>query len=356
MEFDNIKMKQPIPITIITGFLGSGKTSFLSRLLTAKNMSNSAVIINEFGEFGLDHLLVEQVDEQIFELPNGCLCCSARNELVDKMLDLAERRICNKLNFSRLIIETSGISDPVILIHNIWNEPRIRTLFQLSNIITLVSAVEPAHSPHGIEKAGSALAISDTILISKSDLLPAKSRDRDLAHLLSRIELLNTGASCHILPLSVDQLNDITNNNPMIAEPKNQQIPHPGHSISCRTLTLTHPHPLPVATVISLLDALLSRYREDMLRIKGLALTTEIPDCPLVIQAVGSILSPSIRLNKWIDLPQTRLTVIHTGNIARDIIALFEGFLNIPRPDQPDRTAIVENPLSIPGLGTFRVR
>ena len=109
-----------IPITVITGFLGSGKTTLLSSLLKNKKMANTAVIINEFGEVGLDHLLVEHSKEKIVELESGCICCTIRDDLKTTLLDLADKRLSGNITaFNRVLIETTGLADPVPIIHTL---------------------------------------------------------------------------------------------------------------------------------------------------------------------------------------------------------------------------------------------
>ncbi len=343
-----------IPLTIITGFLGSGKTSFLSRLLSRRTGAEFAVIINEFGEHSLDHLLVDYISDQTFELPNGCLCCSARSEMVDKMTELAQGNQSGELDFNHLIIETSGISDPVNLIENILSNHQLRQSFRLTNLITLVSALEWQGNQSGFVEVSRQLSMSDTIVISKSDLLPQKTRSRDLAHLFTQIEQINPNANICILPLSAGELENILDSQPLSLNDSSFLPTGSEHKITCGTFTLSHNSPLPVATIESFLETLLARHDDRILRVKGLVFTMENPDQPLVIQSVGSTISPLSWLDTWNITAQTRLTVIHTGEIKENIRALFDSFLNLPALDQPDKSAITDNPLSITGIGKFK--
>ena len=347
-----------IPITIITGFLGAGKTRFLSQLLALPDMQNTLVVINEFGEFSLDHMLVENVtartNEQIFELPNGCLCCSAQGELVEKLISLFEQKQAGALNFNRLIIETSGVTDTKILVENLWNIDEIRQCYNLSKVITLVSALEWSQSQTRFDEVGQQLAISDVILISKSELLPVKTRDQEMAILLSEIELNSAAVPIHILPLEINQLKKVyeyCGENQIL---KNVANNNHTHAQIYKTFTLQSNNPISESTIELFMNTLLSKYPDNLLRVKGLVYTIENPQQPLVVQAVKSTLSPPTWLTGWNAPPATCLTVIHTGNVSKQITALFEGYLNIPGIDQPDKAALSDNPLSITGLGKFK--
>jgi G3E family GTPase len=350
----NIKdIQSSIPVVIITGFLGSGKTSFLSTILKLEELSKSAVIINEFGEYGLDHLLVEYSDSPIFELPNGCICCNARTDLIDKMLLLTSGRKHGTLDFDRIIIETTGVADTTNLIATLWNISAIRDEFQLSKIITVVSALEWPQIQSDFDEADSQLAISDAILISKSDLLPASTADQQLAHLKAAIGLVNDRADCFFLPLSPEQSCLLINDS------ETGSIPQPGsedqhhNTATYKSCTLSHSAPVSISTIEAFMDIMLERYGGNLLRVKGQVLTVENPTRPLIVQAVKSTLSPFSWLKRWSIPPQTRITVIHNGKSNEIFTNLFNAMMDIPSIDQPDKTALSDNPLSIRGHGKF---
>ena len=127
------------PVTVITGFLGSGKTTLLSALLKKKEMKNVAVIINEFGEVGLDHALVEHSDENIVELQNGCICCTIQGDLQKTMLDLIDKMSSGDISyFDKVIIETTGLADPVPIIHTLISSMDLQRIYNLDGVITVV--------------------------------------------------------------------------------------------------------------------------------------------------------------------------------------------------------------------------
>jgi Putative GTPases (G3E family) len=131
-----------IPITIITGFLGSGKTTLLSALLKQETMVNAAVIINEFGEVGLDHDLVETTDENIVELQNGCICCTIQDDLKSTLIDLIDKMQRKEISqFNKVVIETTGLADPVPIIHTLMTSLDLHRAYSIDGVITLVDAV-----------------------------------------------------------------------------------------------------------------------------------------------------------------------------------------------------------------------
>ena len=164
-----------IPITVITGFLGSGKTTLLSSLLRNNRMSNTAVIINEFGEVGLDHLLVEHSEENIIELASGCICCTIRGDLQKTLLELMSKRLTGDINpFNRLVIETTGLADPVPIIHTLINSFDLKKNYLLDGVITLVDAVNGEKTLDMHPEAVKQAAMAELIILSKTDLTDQK--------------------------------------------------------------------------------------------------------------------------------------------------------------------------------------
>ena len=134
--------QSPIPVSILTGFLGAGKSTLLNRLLRDPALADAAVIINEFGEIGIDHLLVERSGDSVIELANGCLCCTVRGALIDTLADLIDRMQTGRIKpISRVIIETTGLADPVPVLMAIMAHPAIAATFRVDGVVTLVDAV-----------------------------------------------------------------------------------------------------------------------------------------------------------------------------------------------------------------------
>lgn len=159
------------PVTILTGFLGSGKTTFLNWLLTQPNMENVVVIVNEFGEIGLDHLLIATPSENIVLLEGGCLCCEVRGDLVETLTDLWEKRDAGLLaHFDKVVVETTGLSNPIPIVQTVLCDESLREKFLLSKVITLVDTVNgPAQVAKYLD-AVRQITVADVLLTSKTDL------------------------------------------------------------------------------------------------------------------------------------------------------------------------------------------
>ena len=163
--------ENPIPVSIITGFLGSGKTTLLARILKSSIFSDTAVIVNELGEMGLDHLLLEVADEQLALLPNGCLCCQLRNDLVDTMRTLLDRATRSEIPaFERLVIETTGIADPVPIIQTLMTDPLRFSRFQFAGLSTVIDGVLGAQTLENFSVSVKQTALADCLIVSKMDV------------------------------------------------------------------------------------------------------------------------------------------------------------------------------------------
>src|SRR4051794_35973911 len=182
----------PIPLTILTGFLGAGKTSLLNRMLQDPVLQDTVVIINEFGEIGLDHLLVETVDEGMILLSAGCLCCTVRGDLVATLEDLLRRRDNGRIaQFRRVVIETTGLADPAPILHAVLAHPYLSMRYALEGVVTVVDAVNGPGTLAAHREAVRQAAGADRIVLTKTDLLHAPD---NRAALKARLRALNPAA------------------------------------------------------------------------------------------------------------------------------------------------------------------
>lgn len=180
-----------IPLNVITGFLGSGKTTLLKRLLSHQALGDTVVLINEFGEVGLDHLLVEEIAPDAILLPSGCVCCSVRGDLKAALLKLEERRHRGEIQpFARVLLETTGLADPAPILATLAKDANLRGHYHLGLMITVVDAQHAELQERLHPEWLAQVAAADRLLLSKDDLVPPAS----LARLRERLTQLNGGA------------------------------------------------------------------------------------------------------------------------------------------------------------------
>lgn len=324
------------PVHILTGFLGSGKTTLLRHLLSDPALHDTAVVINEFGEVGLDHLLVRKVAEDVVLLGSGCVCCTVRDDLVSTLANLhglaAEGDIPG---FSRLIIETTGLADPVPISEAVLSEPRLTRSYRLGTVVTTVDAVAGAATLTGHETAAIQVAVSDHILLTKTDMVDADLRDSLHRQIRKLNETAPVGFSAlqrmpaadvlfkpetpalNVLPASghVRVSSDQHHNHEGNGEGK------PGHADNhaISTFTVTFEPSVHWADFVDWIELLLGARGDSVLRVKGLLAVTG-DDKPRVVQGVQHVLYPADRLDAWPGQPGRSWLVFIARNLTKSAI------------------------------------
>lgn len=359
---------EPISVSVLTGFLGAGKTTLLNRLLRSPELTDTAVIINEFGDVAIDHLLVEQSSDGVIELADGCLCCTVRGELVDTLADLVDRLQTGKIErLARVVVETTGLADPIPVLQSIMAHPVLAQAYRLDGVITVVDAANGEATLDRHEEAVKQVAVADRLVLTKSDV----SDTDQVRQLENRLHALNQGAP--IIPVgdaSVSTLFDAGLYDPKtksadvtrwLGEAAAHDHDHHdhhhdhdhrhAHDERVRSFSLTYDWPVPYIALEMFLDLLRSVHGEKLLRMKGIVQLAEQPDRPVVVHGVQKLLHPIASLPAW---PQgkreTRIVIIGFDLAEDHVRRLFAAITDQPGIDQPDRAALHDNPLAIAGM------
>src|SRR6266513_1740119 len=308
-----------LPVSVITGFLGSGKTTLLSRLLRDPAFERTAVIINEFGAVGLDHLLVESSDEQIVTLEGGCVCCTVRGDLVRTAGDLLARRAAGSIpRFERIVIETTGLADPAPIVHALMTDRDIANALRLESVIATVDAAAGAATLDAHPESVKQAALADCIVITKSDLADPAANG-----LAERLQALNPGAP---KLTAVHGAVDATRlfDGRARYDPTLYEAPAHRHG-GINTFCLRREEPLHAATLSLFLQVAAEHCGAKLLRLKGLVDVVESPGRPAVIHGVQHVFHPPTWLDAWPDEERsTRIVVISQGLDAQWLRDLLE--------------------------------
>lgn len=304
------------PMTLITGFLGSGKTTLLQRLLLDPRLSDTAVLINEFGEIGLDHHLLERIDETMVMLQSGCVCCAIRSELSTAIKDLHSQRERGLLPpFRRLVIESTGLADPFPILSTVRSDPVLRHHFSLGNVITTVDAVNGAQQLDRHPESIKQVAVADRLVLTKTDL----TTDEVATGLTKRLRHINPGAPIWRAvedDLDADALLSAHDYKAWQLTDSNDAVPdghHHRHAENIRTLALSIETPIDWTRFGIWLTMLLHRHGDALLRIKGILNIADVAT-PVAVHAVQHLVHTPRHLEAWPDGDRrSRLVFIVSG-------------------------------------------
>ena len=354
----------PIPVTIITGFLGAGKTSLLNRLLKDPALADTIVIVNEFGEIGLDHLFIETQDDNMILMASGCLCCTIRGDLISTLEDLIKKHDTGILKaFKRVMIETTGLADPAPILQSLIGHPMILERYTLDGVITLVDAVNGEATLTSHSEAVKQAAIADRIVLTKTDLQRASDELR------LRLKKLNPAAG--ILDAQSPQI-DVAHLVGTGTFDLSQKIPdvaawlkadayhghqHDGHEHHhdlnrhddhIRAFCLTTDDAISIAAFEMFLTLLRSAHGPNLLRMKAIVKISEHADHPVILHGVQHVFHPPVKLSRWPNDDHRTKIVFITKDLDEYFVSrLWEAFLDRPGIDTPDRSAMLDNPLSL---------
>jgi G3E family GTPase len=343
-----------IPVTLVTGFLGSGKTTLISKLVRHPEMKRAAVVINEIGEIGIDHDLVTMSSENITLLANGCICCSVRTDLQETLRDLFARRRAGEIaDFDRVVVETTGLADPAPVVQTLVSDTLLAAQYRLDGLVTLVDALHGAHQIEHQPEAAKQIALADRIFITKSDMASKRAVDELKALILA----INPGAGVSLIVNGEIHPDELTNLGLASARAGQATLSFLGeslaptektgerylgtrpplHDASIKTLSLRFDKPFTWATFSAALELLATLRGPDLLRVKGIV---NIDGRPVVVQGIQHIFHPPVTLDRWPSADTGTRLVFITRNIEGEIIRnLLKAVGEMAAPAQGSRLA-----------------
>ena len=332
-----------IPVNIITGFLGSGKTTLLQRMLASPQLADSAVLINEFGEVGLDHHLLQTLDEQTVLLQSGCVCCTIRGDFKTAVRDLFSRRERGEVPpFRRLLIETTGLADPSPIIYTILAEPVIQNHFRLGNVVTTVDAVNGLRQFDQYPETVKQVAVADRLVVTKTDLADPEQTSA----LVAALRRINPAAPLVKSAEDAIEPNDLLVSDVYQADEKMNEVRRwlaeestrgapvgadhgHGHAASrngvsrhaqdIESFCLTFEGSLDWSAFGIWLTMLLNTHGENVLRVKGLLNVQDLAT-PVVIHGVQHLIHPLVHLDSWPDDDRRSRVVFIVRGLSRERI------------------------------------
>ncbi|MCY9432471.1 CobW family GTP-binding protein [Bacillus haynesii] len=285
--------KKKIPVTILTGYLGAGKTTLLNRILTEKHNQKIAVIVNEYGEVGIDNQLVVDSEEEILEMNNGCICCTVRGDLIRILRTLVFSMDQGKVAFDRVLIETTGLADPAPVAQTFFMDELLSEIFEVDSIVTVVDSKHITRHLDDQDEAQEQIAFADVIILNKTDLVS----NNDLKSLEQRLVNINPAAKrlhardCKINLKDILGINTFDVNRKLEIDPHFlEDHHHHHHDDKVSSIAFREEKPLDLAKVDHWMSYLVREKGEDLLRYKGI-LSIEGEEYRIVFQGLHMLFS-----------------------------------------------------------------
>ncbi len=315
-----------IPVTILTGFLGSGKTTLLGHLLKRPELARTAVVINEFGEIGLDHQLIAASEEQVIELETGCLCCVVRGDLALTLADLLRRRDeASIAPFERVVIETSGLADPAPILQLLMTDAELAARLTLANVVTAIDAELGASTLDRESLSTKQAAIADTLVLTKTDRTAGVPEE-----LAGRLDQLNPTATRVIATFGDGASPALLSPPPRAADdpvrwlslpPELQETPAGPLHGAIQSFAIEREAPIAAVALTLFLETLAEHCGRDLLRMKGLVAIAESPERPAVVHGVQHVFRPPEFLERWPSSDHRSRLVFIARGISRAWVA-----------------------------------